>query len=134
MHSLVNELVVWPASRDIHSIFFFSSGYADRIHELLVISRELSIGSDKSLMKTSESRNCFSEANYIEFAGVRVRKSIILLHVDSIFFYIPCSNSSGIFQVVTPTGNVLVDDLTLRVDSGSNLLITGIIFRSEGMH
>ncbi|XP_024021422.1 ABC transporter D family member 1 isoform X1 [Morus notabilis] len=74
------------------------SGYADRIHELLVISRELSIGSDKSLMKTSQSRNCFSEANYIEFAGVRV---------------------------VTPTGNVLVDDLTLRVDSGSNLLITG---------
>lgn len=29
------------------------------------------------------------------------------------------------FQVVTPTGNVLVDNLTLRVESGSNLLITG---------
>lgn len=29
------------------------------------------------------------------------------------------------FQVVTPTGNVLVEDLTLRVESGSNLLITG---------
>lgn len=28
-------------------------------------------------------------------------------------------------QVVTPTGNVLVDDLTLRVEPGSNLLITG---------
>lgn len=74
------------------------SGYADRIHELLAISRELSIGTDKSLMKKSQSRNCFSEANYIEFAGVRV---------------------------VTPTGNVLVDNLTLKVESGSNLLITG---------
>lgn len=28
-------------------------------------------------------------------------------------------------QVVTPTGNVLVDDLTLKVEPGSNLLITG---------
>jgi len=28
-------------------------------------------------------------------------------------------------QVVTPSGNVLVDDLTLRLESGSNLLITG---------
>lgn len=74
------------------------SGYADRIHELLAISRELSIGTDKSLMKKSQSRNCFSEADYIEFAGVRV---------------------------VTPTGNVLVDNLTLKVESGSNLLITG---------
>ncbi|XP_062083727.1 ABC transporter D family member 1 [Humulus lupulus] len=74
------------------------SGYADRIHELLAISRELSIGNDKSLTKTSQSRKYFSEANFIEFAGVRV---------------------------VTPTGNVLVDNLTLRVETGSNLLITG---------
>ncbi|KAL5566353.1 hypothetical protein UlMin_029517 [Ulmus minor] len=72
------------------------SGYADRIHELLVISRELSIVHVKSPLKSSQ--NSFSEANYIEFAGVRV---------------------------VTPTGNVLVDNLTLRVESGSNLLITG---------
>ena len=27
--------------------------------------------------------------------------------------------------MVTPSGNVLVDDLTLRLESGSNLLITG---------
>ncbi|XP_034202477.1 ABC transporter D family member 1 isoform X1 [Prunus dulcis] len=70
------------------------SGYADRIHELLAISRELSVVNGKS----SGSRNCFSEADYIEFAGVKV---------------------------VTPTGNVLVDNLSLRVESGSNLLITG---------
>lgn len=70
------------------------SGYADRIHELMVISRELSAVDDKS----SGSRNCSSEADYIEFAGVKV---------------------------VTPTGNVLVDKLSLRVEPGSNLLITG---------
>lgn len=49
-------------------------------------------------MQRNGSKNYVSEANYIEFAGVKV---------------------------VTPTGNVLVEDLTLRVESGSNLLITG---------
>jgi hypothetical protein len=29
-------------------------------------------------------------------------------------------------QVVTPTGNTLVEDLTLKVEPGSNLLITGM--------
>lgn len=73
------------------------SGYADRIHELMVISRELSIVHDKSLQRNG-SGNYVSEANYIEFSNVKV---------------------------VTPTNNVLVEDLTLRVESGSNLLITG---------
>ncbi|KAJ0039996.1 hypothetical protein Pint_26589 [Pistacia integerrima] len=75
---------------------FFFSGYADRIHELMVISRELSID-DKSSQRNGN-RNFFSEANYIEFSGVKV---------------------------VTPTNNVLVEDLTLKVEPGSNLLITG---------
>ncbi|KAG7983165.1 hypothetical protein I3843_04G091200 [Carya illinoinensis] len=74
------------------------SGYADRIHELIVTSRELSMVNDKSSLQRDGSSNYISEANYIEFAGVKV---------------------------VTPSGNVLVDDLTLRVESGSNLLITG---------
>ncbi|MED6197488.1 ATP-binding cassette sub- D member 1 [Stylosanthes scabra] len=74
------------------------SGYADRIHELMAVSRELSLENEKSLLQIRGSANCISEANYIEFSGVKV---------------------------VTPTGNVLVDDLTLRVESGSNLLITG---------
>ncbi|KAL5728452.1 ATP-binding cassette sub- D member 1 [Ranunculus cassubicifolius] len=74
------------------------SGYADRIHELLAISRELSFVHDKSSLQRNGNRNYVSEANYIEFAGVKV---------------------------VTPTGNVLVDNLTLRVEAGSNLLITG---------
>lgn len=74
------------------------SGYADRIHELMVISRELSSVNDKSLLKRNGSKNYVTEAKYIEFAGVKV---------------------------VTPTGNVLVEDLTLKVESGSNLLITG---------
>ncbi|KAA8546824.1 hypothetical protein F0562_003251 [Nyssa sinensis] len=73
------------------------SGYADRIHELMIISRELSVH-DVSSPQVNGSRNYVSEANYIQFDGVKV---------------------------VTPTGNVLVEDLTLKVESGSNLLITG---------
>ncbi|XP_057496579.1 ABC transporter D family member 1-like isoform X2 [Actinidia eriantha] len=73
------------------------SGYASRIHELVLISRELSVSDASSLQKYGN-RNYVSEANYIEFDGVKV---------------------------VTPTGNVLVEDLTLRVESGSNLLVTG---------
>ncbi|GAB2267048.1 ATP-binding cassette sub- D member 1 [Dionaea muscipula] len=72
------------------------SGYADRIHELVVISRELSL--DNSSLQRNGSKNCVSEANYIEFSGVKV---------------------------VTPTNNVLVEDLTLKIEPGSNLLITG---------
>uniref|UniRef100_A0A453GUR0 ABC transmembrane type-1 domain-containing protein n=1 Tax=Aegilops tauschii subsp. strangulata TaxID=200361 RepID=A0A453GUR0_AEGTS len=74
------------------------SGYADRIHELLDVSRELSGVRDRLMSRNSSAKNYISEANYIEFSGVKV---------------------------VTPSGNVLVDDLTLRVESGSNLLITG---------
>ncbi|XP_027363355.1 ABC transporter D family member 1-like isoform X2 [Abrus precatorius] len=74
------------------------SGYADRIHELMAISRELSLENEKSSLQRQGSRNCISEANHVGFYGVKV---------------------------VTPTGNVLVDDLTLKVETGSNLLITG---------
>ncbi|KAG8079143.1 hypothetical protein GUJ93_ZPchr0007g5315 [Zizania palustris] len=74
------------------------SGYADRIRELMDVSRELSGVRDIPMSQNSSVGNYISEANYIEFSGVKV---------------------------VTPSGNVLVDDLTLRVESGSNLLITG---------
>ncbi|KAJ4841526.1 ATP-binding cassette sub- D member 1 [Turnera subulata] len=73
------------------------SGFATRIHDLIVISRELSRDGKSSLQRNG-SRNYFSEADYVEFSGVKV---------------------------VTPTGNVLVKDLTLKVEPGSNLLITG---------
>ncbi|GAB4843881.1 ATP-binding cassette sub- D member 1 [Ancistrocladus abbreviatus] len=73
------------------------SGYADRIHELVMVSQELSLHGNSSLQRNG-SRNCVSEANYIEFSGVKV---------------------------VTPTNNVLVEDLTLKIEPGSNLLITG---------
>ncbi|GMI67668.1 peroxisomal ABC transporter 1, PEROXISOME DEFECTIVE 3, ATP-binding cassette D1 [Hibiscus trionum] len=74
------------------------SGYADRIHELMLISKELSADDKKSSLQSAGSRNYLTEANYVEFSGVKV---------------------------VTPTGNVLVKDLFLRVELGSNLLITG---------
>ncbi|THG14498.1 hypothetical protein TEA_014205 [Camellia sinensis var. sinensis] len=72
-------------------------GYAGRILELMTISKELSVN-DASSLQGKGSGNCVTEANYIEFDGVKV---------------------------VTPTGNVLVEDLTLKVESGSNLLVTG---------
>ncbi|XP_022774962.1 ABC transporter D family member 1-like isoform X6 [Durio zibethinus] len=74
------------------------SGYADRIHELMLISRELRADDKKPSLQRTARRNYLTEANYVEFSGVKV---------------------------VTPTGNVLVKDLSLRVESGSNLLITG---------
>ncbi|KAK4791470.1 hypothetical protein SAY86_031883 [Trapa natans] len=74
------------------------SGYADRIHELMRISKELSTINDRSILRGNVNQCCFSEADHIKFSGVKV---------------------------VTPTGNVLVEDLTLTVESGSNLLITG---------
>ncbi|ONM34279.1 ABC transporter D family member 1 [Zea mays] len=74
------------------------SGYANRIHELLDVSRELSGGRDRLITQNSSDGNYISEANYIEFSDVKV---------------------------VTPSGNVLVDNLNLHLESGSNLLITG---------
>ncbi|XP_043816699.1 ABC transporter D family member 1-like isoform X2 [Manihot esculenta] len=47
------------------------SGYADRIHELIVISRELN-SEDKTSLQRSGSRNYFSEADYVEFSKVKV--------------------------------------------------------------
>ncbi|OIV97514.1 hypothetical protein TanjilG_11038 [Lupinus angustifolius] len=72
------------------------SGYAYRIYELMAVSRELSSVDAKPSMKRKESRHCISETDYIEFN-----------------------------DVVTPNGNLLVDRLNLRIESGSNLLITG---------
>ncbi|KAK9098569.1 hypothetical protein Syun_025614 [Stephania yunnanensis] len=74
------------------------SGYADRIDELTAISKELSTVPDRSAGSRNRNKNYISDADYIEFAGVKV---------------------------VTPTGNVLVENLTLKVKSRTNLLITG---------
>lgn len=49
------------------------SGYADRIHELMGISRELA-ARDASSQQPDGHRNYVSEANYIEFDGVKVAK------------------------------------------------------------
>ncbi|KAJ0960450.1 hypothetical protein J5N97_001732 [Dioscorea zingiberensis] len=74
------------------------SGYADRIRELMLVSRELSSLHESSSLQNSASKKYITETSNIEVAGVKV---------------------------VTPTGNVLVDNLSLKVESGSNLLITG---------
>ncbi|XP_024394443.1 ABC transporter D family member 1 isoform X1 [Physcomitrium patens] len=74
------------------------SGYADRIYELMSVSRELRIAGGSETIQNKDSGSYFIEAPYIEFEGVKV---------------------------VTPTGNTLVEKLTLKVEPGSNLLITG---------
>ncbi|RYQ83326.1 hypothetical protein Ahy_B10g101972 isoform A [Arachis hypogaea] len=51
------------------------SGYADRIHELMAVSRELSLENGKSSLQRRGSRSFISEANYIEFSGVKARES-----------------------------------------------------------
>ncbi|KAJ4898699.1 ABC transporter D family member 1 [Raphanus sativus] len=99
------------------------SGYADRIHELMAVSRELS-GDDKTSLQRNRSRNYLTEASYVEFSGVKVVGTqihvLVILLQKAVFLIL-----LNALQVVTPTGNVLVEDLTLRVEQGSNLLITG---------
>ncbi|KAL4275549.1 hypothetical protein AHAS_Ahas20G0118300 [Arachis hypogaea] len=51
------------------------SGYADRIHELMAVSRELSLENGKSSLQRRGSRSFISEANYIEFSGVKKGES-----------------------------------------------------------
>ena len=58
--------------------FSFGSGYANRIHELLDVSRELSGLRDRLSSQNSSVGNYISEANYIEFSGVKV----IIYHTD----------------------------------------------------
>ena len=62
---------------------FFCSGYANRIHELLDVSRELSGVRDRLLSQNSSAGNYISEANYIEFSGVKV----IIYHTHFNFIY-----------------------------------------------
>lgn len=45
------------------------SGYADRIHEVMGVSRELATAQDTPSMRRNASANYFSEASYIEFSG-----------------------------------------------------------------
>lgn len=87
----------------------------------MAISRELSPKDVPSLQRRG-SQNYITQADYIEFDGVKVTENLLLVLVRSHLLLKLIQK----FQVVTPSGNVLVEDLTLKVESGSNLLITGI--------
>lgn len=69
--------LIWSSLLIFNLHFSTCSGYADRIHELMVVSRELSTVHDKSLQRNG-SRNYVSEANYIEFSNVKVIEVIVI--------------------------------------------------------
>lgn len=53
----------------------------------------------------------------------------IIEALEPIFNLLPYYNR----QVVTPTGTTLVENLSLRIEPGSNLLITGIYLVKVGL-
>lgn len=54
-------------------ILFRYSGYADRIHELLVVERELTSAYERLPLGNNCTQNYMTEASYIEFSDVKVR-------------------------------------------------------------
>lgn len=52
--------------------FSYCSGYADRIYELMSVSRELRIAGGSETIQNKDSGSYFIEAPYIEFEGVKV--------------------------------------------------------------
>jgi hypothetical protein len=60
---------------EVLTYMMYYSGYADRIYELMAVSRELSLVDEKSSLQRNGSRNCISEANYIEFSNVKASQS-----------------------------------------------------------
>lgn len=68
------------------------SGYADRIHELMGVSRELATR-DASSQQPDGHRNYVSEANYIEFDGVKVEQNV---GISFLYFSYPCQTSKHI--------------------------------------
>ena len=67
---------------------YFHSGYADRIRELLDVSRELSGVRDKSFTYNSSPGNYISEANHIEFSDVKVITRWLEYHIHFYVLYI----------------------------------------------
>lgn len=63
--------------------------------------------------------------NLYETIDYRWEKECWIIELLSMYY---CSKWIWTWQVVTPTGTTLVENLTLRVEPGSNLLITGMVF------
>ncbi|MCO5596316.1 hypothetical protein L7F22_050377 [Adiantum nelumboides] len=74
------------------------SGYANRLCEMIQVAEELHNADSPVGNSNQVSDGQFVEANYIEFKDVKI---------------------------ATPTGNTLVENLTFRIERGSNLLIIG---------
>ncbi|KAG5529449.1 hypothetical protein RHGRI_029992 [Rhododendron griersonianum] len=70
------------------------SGYADRIHELMTISRELIVQDTPSLRRNG-SRNYVTEANYIEFSDVKAREKLSALFLIGINFAFSFKGPNG---------------------------------------
>ncbi|PPD66946.1 hypothetical protein GOBAR_DD36177 [Gossypium barbadense] len=60
-------------SRGLDKFLAIALGYADRIHELMLISRKLSAVDKKPSFQRAASRNYLTEANYVEFSNVKLK-------------------------------------------------------------
>lgn len=56
------------------SCWLYSSGYADRIQELLQVAKELHLSGDHCTTQNKDTGSHFKEGKVIEFEGVKVRR------------------------------------------------------------
>lgn len=73
----------------------YCSGYAGRIYELIVVSRELN-SDDRAYLQKIGSGNYFSEADHVEFSGVKV------LEIVDIFNLVLCCALCVLIVVLPP--------------------------------
>jgi hypothetical protein len=65
-------------------VCFLDSGFADRIYELMSVSRELRIAGGNEMVQKKDTGSYFIEAPYIEFEGVRVSTETWICNLETV--------------------------------------------------